>query len=169
MSRFGDSFKYVCVGKILKAHGVSGWVKVKPFTSPERFQEIERVFLNGEPKKIEAVKFQGPFLLLKLAGIENRSQAEAFSGSSLRIPSSERPPLPEGEFYVEDLKGLKVLSDSGETIGEIFEVWPLSGNDVFLIRDSSGNTVMVPALKEAVIEVNLQEGYILVKDWGIVR
>lgn len=167
--KFGEKGKFVCVGRILKAHGVSGWVKVQPFTMPKRFRELERVFLKEELRKIEGVKDQSPFVLLKLQGIEDRSQAESFSGCSLFIPGSERPSLPDGEFYVDDLKGLKVISETGETIGELFEVWPLSGNDVFLVRDSKGKTVMIPALKEVIKEINFEEGFILVWERGIVR
>ncbi len=130
---------------------------------------MERVFLKEEQRKIEGVRDQNPFVLLKLQGIEDRSQAESFAGCSLYIPWSERPSLPEGEFYVDDLKGLKVISDQGESIGELFEVWPLSGNDVFLVIDQRGKTVMIPALKEIIKEINLEEGFILVRDWGIVR
>ncbi|MDI6868360.1 MAG: ribosome maturation factor RimM [Coprothermobacterota bacterium] len=167
--KFGENPIRICVGKIIKPHGVCGWLKVQPFARPERFGEIGRVFLKEEARTIEGIKMAGAYVLLKLEGITDRNQGEEFVGASIYIPLNERPALPEGQYYIDDLKGCRVITVSGELIGELFEIWSLPANDVFLVKSPEEKVLMVPALKEVVREINLETKTILVEDRGVVR
>jgi 16S rRNA processing protein RimM len=166
--RSGEKPERICLGKIVAAHGIRGWLKVIPFTKMERFQELEKILLQDQVRNIEEVKIKGNLVLLKLEGIATRNQSEELVGASIYIPFQERPPLPDGSYYVDDLKGLKVLTVSGELIGELIDVWPLPANDVFLVQNAEGKRIMIPALKEVVKEIDQEKGIIKVEEWGIV-
>ncbi|MGB9552816.1 MAG: ribosome maturation factor RimM, partial [bacterium] len=139
----GEKPVRVCVGKVVKAHGVRGWLKIIPFTQMERFKELKRVFLKDQARVIEEVKIKGTCVLLKLEGVSTRDQSQELIGASIYVPFEERPSLPEGSYYVDDLKGFKVQTVSGNPIGELIDVWPLPANDVFLVQSPEGKTVMV--------------------------
>src|SRR5215469_8165000 len=98
--------------------GLKGFVKVRPFSGETaHFSRLKKVTLKkGEKEEIREVAevtetghefSQKPFLLMRFAGIENPEAAAALSGAEIITGREYAAPLNEGEFYVEDLKGLK--------------------------------------------------------------
>lgn len=108
-------------------------------------------------------------VLLKLGGIDSRNQGQELAGSFLYLPFEERVKLPEGHYFVDDLKTCTVLTTNGEAVGELVEIWHLPSNDVFLVQGPDQKTIMVPALKEIIKTIDLQKRLIIVEEWGIVR
>lgn len=162
------------VGKIVAAQGLRGEVRVYPDSDfPERFvQPGQRWLLQPgatEPQPIDLLAGRyvpGKNLyILELAGVEDRSQAEALQGCKLLVPESDRPQLGEDEYHVLDLTGLEVFNQlTGETIGTVVDVIP-AGNDLLEVQlhqsvaSSKGQkTVLIPFVKEIVPVVDIQNG-----------
>ncbi len=154
----------VVVGNILAAHGLQGWVKVLPLTdSPTRLMELQRVQLtwpNGETAWgiIQEVRAAGRYALVKFAEADDRDDAEALIGATINIHFSMRKPLPEGQYYVDQILGLRVETLDGEHLGTIVEVIETPANDVY-----STQVAMIPATPEAIETIDLETGVMRVR------
>jgi len=152
---------------------VRGWVKVELLTSdPARFSALKEVLagLPGkepQPYKVEAAGSQPKNALLKLGGVADMDQAAALKGATLFIPESLVPPPADGEYYYYQLEGLKVETESGELVGTLDFVGKTPGNDVYFVQPPGGGEhKLVPALKKAIVSVDLESGLMVVrKDW----
>lgn len=160
--------KLITVGEIGAAVGVHGEVRVRPLTDfPERFQTMDEIIVVQKERKlllkIEDVNFRNKQLLLKFEEINTKEDARKLSGAYLMIPENSLVPLPPGEFYVYQLLGLPVVEDR-TTLGELAEVITTGSNDVYLVRNhETGEEILVPAIKQVVLEINIKGHYIKVK------
>ena len=114
----------VTIGRVLGAHGVRGEIKVLPLTDfPERFLGMARLEVFRPAGRLMAsltvrsLRFheaKGLFLV-ETEEIGDRDGAEDLKGGVVMIKASERVPLPEGSYWVDDVVGLRVVSaDTGE-------------------------------------------------------
>ena len=71
-------------------------------------------------------------------------------------------PLDEDEYYVADLIGLTIVDDSGVTIGKLENVIETGANDVYEVLTQDGGRVLLPAIKDCILDVDTEEGVILV-------
>jgi 16S rRNA processing protein RimM len=155
------------VGKIVGAHGVRGEVKVSLLTdNPERFRPGARLLLQSEegpvPVEVVSARPHKGMMLVKLASVSDRTAAEALQWRKLLIPESEAMPLGENENYAHDLIGLNVETADGEVLGEIREILFTPANDVYIVRGPAGE-LLLPALRDVVLRVDLEAGRMLVK------
>ena len=158
---------FVNVGKIVKPHGIRGEVSIAPTTDwPEQFQAGQsfRIYKTGsEPKQIvfEKVRNHHPQLIAKLKGVDSRNGAETLRGWYLQVTAQSRPVLPENEFYVSDLIGLRAVTKENVDLGILTDVLQHTGQDLYVIsRD--GKETLIPAVKEFISEVNLKERVIVI-------
>ena len=155
----------IVIGRIVAPIGIRGEVKVIVLTDfPERFgvgNELVIRLPNGESKlvKIESGRRHKDGLTLRLEGIGTRNDAEALRDSEFVIDKSELAELPEGEFYVFDIIGLKVVTDDGRECGEVTEVLQTGANDVYVT--STG--LCIPALKNVVAKVDFDKGEMVIR------
>ena len=153
------------VGQVLTAHGTDGAVKVLPLTDfSDRFDRGAQLLLEGAAREIEWSRTLGGHVLLKLRGIDNRTIAELFRGRYLEIPEADVRPLAEGRFYHHQVVGLAVLTSSGRQLGTIAEVLERPANDVWVSREGVVEH-LIPATKDAVVEVDIAAGRVVVADW----
>ncbi|MTI60766.1 MAG: 16S rRNA processing protein RimM [Firmicutes bacterium] len=162
-----DTKELVKIGRITKNQGNKGEVRVIPLTDhPERFELLESVYLaKGNDifkKNLEGFRYHKNFLVLKLEGIDNIGQAVELRDYFIKIPSVEILPLEEDEYYIDDLLGYQVITDSGEKLGEMFDVITTEGTDIFLVRDNN-NEYMIPAAREIVIDIDMDNGVMVIK------
>jgi 16S rRNA processing protein RimM len=68
---------------------------------------------------IEASRRHGASILAKWPGCESKEDADALKGATVAVARKEFPPLPEGEHYLSDLLGSRVVNRAGETLGEV--------------------------------------------------
>ena len=132
------------VGVITQTHGIRGEVKVFPTTDdPTRFQDLKHVLLDtGKetlPLEIENVKFFKQFVILKFKGYDNINDVERYKRCPLLVERSEAVPLEEDEYYITDMIGIQVTG----------------ANDVYVIDHPSAGEVLVPAIKECILEVDI--------------
>ncbi len=157
------------IGRITRPHGVRGEVKVRPETDfPQRFAHLRRVLLVSDERTgtarevaVESVRPQGTLVLLKLAGVDDREAARALRGAAIAVAWEERVPLPEGTYYVAEVVGWRVRTETGEALGTITAVLRTAAHDVYRV-EGDGGEVLIPATREVVRAVDPQRGEVVV-------
>lgn len=150
------------VGVITTTHGVRGEVKVFPTTDDaERFLELEYVLLDtGRELRrldIKNVRFFKDLVILKFDGIDNINDIEKYKGKDLWIPREEAQELGEDEYYIADLQGLNVVLEDGTEFGTLRDVMETGANDVYIIDSNEHGEVLLPAIKECILDVDLEK------------
>jgi 16S rRNA processing protein RimM len=154
----------VAVGRINAPWGVRGHVKVTPLTSnPERLATGAVVFVLGRPARIIDVRQPRGFPIVLFEGYQDRSAAEELRDSLIEIDEAELPTLPDGEYYIHDLIGLEVVSTEGAVIGRLDDVIGTGANDVYLVKRPGERDVLVPAIENVVIEIDLDAGRMVIE------
>jgi 16S rRNA processing protein RimM len=155
------------VGRINGPFGLEGAVKVLPLTDFEdRFDPGSALYLDGVARKVQWRNRRSPGLVVKLDGLDSRTLAEMHRGRYLEVPAADARELPEGSFYHHQLVGVEVVTASGTALGELVEVLERPANDVWVVRDVSGSVErLVPATRDAVIEVDTVRRRVVVADW----
>lgn len=151
----------------MRPHGLRGELSVTVLTEfPERFKDTERVYLGNEQEaeayRLESYRWHRPNILLKLAGIDDRTQAEQVRGLLVQVPLEEAVPLPDGSFYLYELIGLEVVTTTSEVLGTLVDVLETGANDVYVVK-AEGKEVLLPAIPEVIKSVNLKEGRVVVE------
>lgn len=155
------------VGVITSTHGVRGEVKVFPTTDDaERFKRLKEVLLDTGKEQItleiEGVKFFKQFVILKFKGIDNINDVEKYRQKSLYVTRKNAVRLKKDEYFIADLIGLKVLDEEEKEIGRLEDVMETGANDVYVIRMSDGKELLLPAIKQCVLAVDMEAGFLKV-------
>lgn len=154
--------RYLSVGEVIRPHGVRGELRVRILTEyPERLH-LHTHFYLAHPASaervrryaVEKMRFHRDVLLLKLEGCNDRTTAETLRGMLVQIPLEDAVPLEEGEYYLFQLLGVEVETESGEWLGRVVEVLETGANDVYVVRGPRGE-VLVPAIGEVVRQLDL--------------
>ena len=159
------------LGLVGAPFGLKGFVKVKPFSGEtSHFSRLKNVTLRQgekeETREVAEAVSQGNTLLVRFAGIDSPEAAGLLIGAEIIAGREYAAPLKEGEFYVEDLKSLEVVSGKGEMLGQIIDVVEGGGGNLAEIRLLSGETRFAPFRNEFFGDVDLQKGKItLLKPW----
>ena len=154
---------FLQVGVITATHGIRGEVKVFPTTDdPERFLDLETVYLDtGREKKlltISSVKFFKQFVILKFKGIDNINDIERYKRCPLLVERKDAVALEEDEYFIADLIGLRVITDEDKVLGELTDVLETGANDVYQVTDENGKEILLPAIKDCILSVDLEKG-----------
>lgn len=155
------------VGVITTTHGVRGEVKVFPTTDDaERFLDISYVLLDTGKEmlrlEIQGVKFFKNLAILKFKGIDNINDIEKYKGRDLWIPREEAQELGEDEYYIGDLIGMEVRLEDGTHFGVIKDVMETGANDVYVVTRDGEQEVLLPAIHECILAVDLDENVMTV-------
>ena len=161
------------VGKVLRAHGVQGELKVAPETDdPQRFEALERVYVGGRPEgarehAVEAVRYQptkrGLVVLLRLADVASPEAVEALRGLWVYAREADLPPLEADEVFLHDLVGLDVVTEAGERVGTVRDVLEGSAHPLYLVARDGRPDVMIPAVPEFVADVDPDAGRLTIR------
>lgn len=157
--------EYFQVGIITSPHGVRGEVKVYPTTDDvKRFKRLKEVLLDtGEerlPLEIEGVKFFKQFAILKFKGLDSINDVERYRQKGLYVPRANAVRLRRDEYFVADLMGLRVRNEDGQEIGVLKDVMETGANDVYVISLDDGRELLLPAIKQCVLEVDVEAGFV---------
>ena len=155
------------VGVITSTHGVKGEVKVFPTTDDaRRFKRLKEVILDTGKERInleiEGVKFFKQFVILKFKGIDNINDVEKYRQKELFVPRKNAVRLSRDEYFIADLMGLKVLDEQDGEIGTLEDVLETGANDVYVIRMTDGRELLLPAIKQCVLQVDVEAGFVKV-------
>lgn len=149
------------VGVISSTHGVRGEVKVFPTTDDvKRFKKLKKVILDtGKeqlPLEIEGVNFFKQFVILKFRGIDNINDIEKYKGKRLLVDREHAVKLKKDEYFIADMIGMDVFTEDGELFGALKDVMETGANDVYIIEMSDGKEVLVPAIKQCILDVDIE-------------
>ena len=158
---------YLRVGVIASTHGVRGEVKVFPTTDDaSRFKKLKTVVLDISPEPvtlhIESVRFFKNMVIIKFKEFQNLNEVERYKGKDLLIGRDQAVKLGPNENFIVDLIGLKVVTDEGEDFGVLKDVLKTGANDVYVIQGKEGKEYLFPAIKQCILNVDLESGTILV-------
>ncbi len=153
------------VGIITSPHGVHGEVKVYPTTDDvKRFKRLKEVILDTGKERmnleIEGVKFLKQLAVLKFRGYDNVNDVERFRQKPLLVTRENAVRLGRDEYFIADLMGLKVLDEEEQEIGILREVIETGANDVYAIDLADGRELLLPAIKQCVLAVDVEAGFI---------
>ena len=159
--------KYLEIGQIVNTFGIKGQVKVNPFTDDiNRFDELKEVYVEKKHElklfQIEKVNYSKNIGILKLKGIETPEQAETLRNSYLKINRKDAKKLPEGTYYIADLIGLDVYTDEDKFLGKVDYIYNAGSSDIYVVKDEQGKEVLLPAIKDVLKQVDLENGKIIV-------
>lgn len=159
--------EYFEVGQIVNTFGIKGQVKVKPFTDDlERFEELKSVLVEKGKEliemQIEEVKYQQTVVLLKLKGIEDMNMAEKLKGCYLKIKREDARKLPNDTYFIADLIGLNVYTEDGILLGKVYDIYNNKSNDIYVIKDELGKQILLPAIKDVIKHIDIDNEKITV-------
>lgn len=173
---------YLSVGTMVNTHGVRGEIKVTPATSDvSRFEYLLRMFVDMSPSGVgrgdkvspdmktplreyfvEGVRYHKNSVLLKLRGVDDLTAAEAFKGREIWVSREDARELDEDEWFICDLLGMEVLEE-GVLLGKLVDVLQTGSNDVYVTRDEAGREILIPALHDVILTVDLEAKRMTVK------
>ena len=159
-----DFFK---VGVITSPHGIRGEVKVFPTTDdPARFKKLKEVFLDTGKERIvlhiAQVKLFKQFVILKFREYDSINEVENLRKKELWISRSQAVKLQKDEYFIADLIGISVELEDGRMLGVLKDVIQTGANDVYVVECTDGREIMIPAIKDCILSVDVEEGRMVV-------
>ena len=159
--------EYFEIGQIVNHFGIKGMVKVNPFTDDiSQFETLKKLLLEKDGKlieiEVEETKYSKNQVLLKLKGIDKIEEAEKYRGSYLKIARKDARKLPEGTYFIADLIGLPVYTEEGILLGNVDDIYNSGANDIYVVKDSLGKQILLPATKEVIKQVDIENEKIVV-------
>jgi 16S rRNA processing protein RimM len=136
------------VARLLRARGIKGELAAFPLTEhPER---LKTVYVREKPLEVERAWMHKDRLILKFRGVDTRNDAEKLEGAEVSIPAEERPPAPEGEYYLADLVGCEVF-DADRRLG-VVTGWQDNGGPALL----EVGDLLIPFAREICVEIDVE-------------
>ena len=152
------------IGQITNAVGIKGELRVYPYTdTPRRFSELKRLYVEEEIRAVTGVRYMKNLAVLSLEGVKTRNDAEALKGRNLYINREDMWELEEDAYLIKDLLGLDVYGRDGSRIGRLERVVQNSSQDLYEIEEEDGSRFLLPAVKEFILDVDLEAGRMTVK------
>ena len=154
----------IVIGRVGAAHGIQGDLRIIPLTDfPERFAALREVMVGDELLHVERVKPQGKNVLMRFREYAVREEAQRLTGRLLTVARADASPLDEGEYYVFDIVGLTVYDEANHELGTVENVIRTGSNDVYAVRAEDGHEILVPALRTAVLAIDVAGGRMTVR------
>lgn len=164
---------YLVLAKVMRPHGIRGELSLQIITDfPERIRTLERIFLGANedgsgkltPHRVENVRPQKQATwLLKLKGVEDRDAAEAFRNQYVFVSLMDAVPLEEGEAYLFQVMGLRVVTTDGRELGKIVEFIETGANDVYVVQGALYGEVLLPNIPSVILKIDVPAGVMTVE------
>jgi 16S rRNA processing protein RimM len=151
---------FLALGKLRRAHGVLGEIAMEVYTRMPELLAANCVVYIGEsyqPYTVQSARPKGDLLLLKFVDVDDRTEASQLTNLLLYTQTEQLPLLPEGDYYFHELIGLDVFDTDDNYLGVLTEILETGANDVYLVRDATGNEVLIAAVEERILEIDLDE------------
>lgn len=155
----------ILLGVIGGAHGIKGEVRVKSFTEdPRDIKSYGPLFdAKGNAYTLRSARIQKNVVVVQIAEVTDRDQAERLNGTELFVDRSALPEDDEDAFYQADLIGLEVETVTGEAVGSVIAFHDFGAGEVIEIRPARGATLMIPFSEAAVPEIDMERGVMRVE------
>ncbi|MEW5870197.1 MAG: ribosome maturation factor RimM [Chloroflexota bacterium] len=152
---------FLVVGKLRRPHGVRGELLMEVITDfPERLHSGVTVYIGEtyQPHTIRSRRWNGALLMVTFDAYQDPDAAGVLRNQLVYVRADDRPLLPEGEYYHHQLIGMKVISDEGQFLGRLTQILDTGANDVYLVRPEAGAELLLPAIPDVVLEIDLEHG-----------
>ncbi|MBQ9827536.1 MAG: 16S rRNA processing protein RimM [Lachnospiraceae bacterium] len=151
--------EYFRVGVIVKPHGVRGEAKVYPTSEdPERYRDLKKVLItNGTGEfrtEVLSSRHQPPYVIIRFEGIDTPEQVDRLRNYDVMVSRDDAIPLEEGQHYVADLIGMKVVTDEGEDLGTLKDILETGANDVYDVVSESGEEILIPGIDQCILAID---------------
>ena len=160
---------YLKIGGIISTHGLKGEVKVYPTTQDvHRYDVLDTAYIempSGKiPVHVERVRYFKNLVIVKFRGLDRIEDVEGYLKHDLYVSREDAIELGENEYFVGDVIGLKVITDDGRVLGILDDVMETGANDVYVIasQEDPGKEILLPVIRDVILETSLEEGYIKV-------
>lgn len=157
----------ILIGQIVAAFGVRGQVKMKAITAQvDHLRRRIRTLYLGP--KLQAytlkslIEHKPGLLILTLEGLTTREQANELRGQDVAILETQAAPLAEGEYFIHQLYGLKVVADTGDEIGSVAEVLETGANEVLVVKRDGKPDGLIPMIHDVVQALDFAGGRVVV-------
>jgi 16S rRNA processing protein RimM len=150
----------IIIGKIGKARGLDGTLKIIPLTDFEgRFDDLKEISVGDKLFQVEKVQYIGGEIFIKFKNVDSREIAKTLTNKFLTVSRADAAPLEDGEFYTFDIIGCEVF-DGKKNLGKVQNVLKTGSNDVFQVLGET--EILIPALKSVVTKIDIANKKILV-------
>lgn len=158
---------YIEIGRIVNTQGIRGDVRVIPTTDdPKRFELLKDIYIEHKNElkeyEIEKVWYHKQFVILKLKGISSMNDGADLKNCIIKIPKELALPLEENEYYIGDLYDLDVYTEENEYLGKIIDIIFTGSNDVYLVKKEDEKELLLPAIKQCIKNIDLENRKIVV-------
>ena len=144
------------VGQVVNVVGLKGELKVYHYSDyKERFEELTNIYLENTLYKISGVRYMKEIVILKLEGIDDRTEAEKHKGETIYFDKVDARVLPEDTYYISDLIGLAVIDDSGSVIGTLCDIIQNSAQDLYEVERENKSKFLIPAVEEFILKIDM--------------
>ncbi len=157
--------KMIEIGKIVNVHGLRGEVKIVPWLDfPEMFEVFDTVYTDEGNNKltVKTVKYQKSNIIAGFDQVIDADGAQLLKNKTLYVPRELFDDLPDGTYLIADIIGLKVV-DATVEYGVITDVIQTGSNDVYVVERVGDKPLLIPALKDVILDTDLDNGVITVK------
>lgn len=146
---------------IVNTHGVRGEVKIEPWTdSPEFLLRFKVIYIDGKAVEVLNSRAHNGFVIAKLQGVEEVRDAMSLKGRVISIDRDDAK-LPEGEYFIADIIGAKVVDEDGVLLGELEEVLERPAGKIYVVRGE--REILIPAVPEFLLKTDVSAGVITVR------
>ncbi len=157
--------EFLEVGEIVTTHGIHGDMRLYPWCDPGDVERAKKVYLDEKGIQSFDVQYIKPHknvYLVKLRGIDCPENARKFIGKVLYMNRNDIP-MKKGEYFIQDIIGLKVLDyENGTCYGEIYDVASTGANDIYCVRGADGKDTWIPAIPQVIGSVDIDGGTITI-------
>jgi 16S rRNA processing protein RimM len=158
------------VGRVAKAHGISGELAVDIHTDEpdERFAPgaVLTARLRDRsvrPVTVSTVRAHSGRLLVRFDEVPDRTAAETMRGAQLLVDAAELPPSDDPDaFYDHELEGLNVVLTDGTPVGTVVEIARSPGGELLVLKKEDGTEALVPFVSAIVPEVDVKGGRVVI-------
>lgn len=152
-----DAVADVAVGRVVKPFGLKGEVVVKQYNPALNPLAVDRAVLVGgaELRVLSLRKHTAGNLVVRFGDFASATDAETVRGCEIFMRTTDLPKLGAGNYYHYELIGLAVRTASGDALGKLSEIMDTDGNSVYVIKAQDGTEILVPAIADAVKEVDI--------------
>ena len=102
-------------------------------------------------------------VVIKLAGINTRNQAEILRDAEVLIPEQDLIELNDNEYFIHDLVGCGVIDEQGASVGELIGIMQNAANDVYVLRTSGNREILIPAIRDVIRKIDLERKLITIR------
>lgn len=154
------------VGRVVRAHGVRGKIKIEYFGEKSRLFPYRKIFIRGSTGETAVYEVldaasQPPWMILSLRGVERAEDAQCLAGKEVLIGKETLPDPGKGEYYWAEMLGMAVETEEGKQIGTMKEILETGANDVWVVEGKRGE-ILIPATEEVIRSVDLKRRVIRV-------